>query len=254
MFTIFAVTAIGLALLIAYELRSAEFVEFLAGPGFRRGLGYIVAGLALTFGLNVLSASIRPLLPTLMPLVDLPLWASAILCVLVAELVNYWLHRLGHGWLWSLHFAHHVEEKYTVLLGAQAHALEVSFRGVIIAVVLPLIGFPVAAVEIYLSFFVLGAWYQHSIHDYSLGWLDWVIVNPAYHRLHHAKTKMCNYGATIVLWDLVFNTYERPLPNVHELEIGIAGWAAPYGFWAEFLYPFRRRARAADPRVTRTPA
>lgn len=247
---IFLVTAGGLLLLIALELRSAEFVEDTLGCRARllRALCYIVVGLALSYVLQRFGELVTSHVPALWSLESSPV-AGVVACVMVGELLNYWFHRLGHGPLWCLHFAHHVEERFSVFLGAQAHAGEVLLRGVVVGVSLAGLGFSAQTVEIYLSFFVLGAFYQHSTHDYSLGPLDWFLVNPSYHRVHHAKDEQGNYGATIVTWDLVFGTYVRP-ERARELPLGISGWSGSYGYWSELLHPLRRlRARGPGRRT-----
>jgi sterol desaturase/sphingolipid hydroxylase (fatty acid hydroxylase superfamily) len=240
----FVVTVGGLLILVALELRSPDFVRDTLGTRARlaRGLCYVVVGVGLAGLLQLFGAHVSSRLPALLAL-ELSLPVAVFACVMVGELINYWFHRLGHGPLWCVHFAHHVEERFSVFLGAQAHAGEVVLRGLVVGVSLALLGFSSAAVEIYLTFFVLGASYQHSAHDYSLGPLDMFIVSPAYHRVHHAKEKRGNYGATIVTWDLVFGTFVRP-ERAGELELGISGWTGPYGYWDEFRHPFRRTRQA----------
>src|SRR5262249_28511029 len=59
-------------------------------------------------------------IPSLWP-AALPLWASAVLAVLVADLTSYWWHRLQHttgeSWLWRLHSVHHSPRHYDFWMG-----------------------------------------------------------------------------------------------------------------------------------------
>ncbi len=61
----------------------------------------------------------------------------------------------------------------------------------------------------------------------SLGWVDKIFNTPANHRMHHSnspKHKDVNMGASLMIWDLLFGTYQKPerIPGY-----GIAGKSAP---------------------------
>src|SRR5262249_52862003 len=58
----------------------------------------------------------------------LPLWASAVAAVLVADLTSYWWHRLQHttgeSWLWRIHSVHHSPRHFDFWMGARVHPLD----------------------------------------------------------------------------------------------------------------------------------
>ncbi|MCB9649854.1 MAG: sterol desaturase family protein [Deltaproteobacteria bacterium] len=117
------------------------------------------------------------------------------------------------------------------------HALEVVLSGTLMSAILVLLGFSAPVVQVYLLFYSLANTYQHSAFDLSLGWLDKVIVNPAYHRYHHAVGSRTNYGNTLTVWDVVFRTAQWPVDHhAPDVEIGIGDGPEPYGFLAELGY------------------
>ena len=76
---------------------------------------------------------------------------------------------------------------------------------------LPLVGFdPVAilAVEV-ISFFL--AYIQHTTIIPKLGFLEWFMVTPSHHRVHHATNPQYldkNYGNTLIIFDRLFGTFQ----------------------------------------------
>jgi sterol desaturase/sphingolipid hydroxylase (fatty acid hydroxylase superfamily) len=238
----FAWIFIPLGLLFVLEIYSDEFVKrVLKTPQRRaRALWYFASNAIVALGLREFNDATRQFLPDLLDW-HAPVVAGAISCILAAEFFNYWFHRLGHGILWRFHFVHHRDEVYSMALGTQAHVVEILLRGIILSALLSLLGFSMLSVDVYMIFFVVGAAYQHSNRDYSLGPVDYFMVTPRAHRYHHAKDKHINFGATIILWDLMFGTYQWPnAVEARQLPIGIRDTGEPYGFWQELIHPFRR--------------
>ncbi|MDX2224256.1 MAG: sterol desaturase family protein [Rhodospirillaceae bacterium] len=146
-------------------------------------------------------------------------WASAIVCIVVVDLLYYWDHRLGHAvrGLWAVyHSVHHSSPSFD-----QSTAFRISFVDQFIVPVfyLPAVvaGFDpwliVAAQSLVLA-------YQSWIHTEMigrLGWLDLIVNTPSNHRVHHGAQpcyRDMNYGGILMIWDHLFGTYraetERP--------------------------------------------
>src|SRR5205823_10017122 len=103
-------------------------------------------------------------------------------------------------------------------------------------------GFSKSVAAAYLLFYSFAKVYQHSAHRYTLGPLDYLIISPPYHRLHHAVGSRCNYGISVTLFDLLFGTARWPAAEVvpGETKYGIArDEQLPFGFWPEMLYFLR---------------
>jgi sterol desaturase/sphingolipid hydroxylase (fatty acid hydroxylase superfamily) len=146
---------------------------------------------------------------------ELPTVAKIALGLVLVDFLLYWVHRAMHAsaLLWRTHAWHHsVEELYwfsgfrTSLTHAFLYAIPqiaVSFY------ILGLVGMQLAAAS------ATGIFFQYFIHsscDVRLGRLEWLVVTPRTHRLHHARGELRgrNLGMFLTLWDRAFGTYVDP--------------------------------------------
>jgi sterol desaturase/sphingolipid hydroxylase (fatty acid hydroxylase superfamily) len=243
----------GLAVLVALEARGEGFrrgaFDRVDGARPRRNWAFLIAALAAGSTVQHIGAALPKVLPALIDWSGHPL-LELLACFLVAELVGWGLHYVKHvhPWLWRFHFSHHRETHYDVWLVTHTHGLEVVISGTLMSALLVLAGFTAPAVQVYLLFYSLANTYQHSGFDLTLGWLDKVIVNPAYHRYHHAVGSRTNYGNTLTVWDVVFRTAQWPADHrAPDVEIGLGDGPEPYGFWAELGYFAAPEAPAVAP-------
>lgn len=221
---------------------------FLDARRMRRNVAYLVTGLGAGLLLHWLVESIAPRLPTLTW--QAPMWVQLVGVFLFAELLSWVLHWAKHenDFMWRLHCQHHRDDRFTPWLVANTYAPEMVLSGVTISCFVLAAGFHPFALDVYLLFYAIANLYQHSSLPYSLGVLDRVIVNPAYHRQHHGGARL-NYGSTLSVWDWVFRTIAWPKDRHDATEpLAVEASPEPFGFVAEMLYPFRpaRWARPAD--------
>jgi sterol desaturase/sphingolipid hydroxylase (fatty acid hydroxylase superfamily) len=203
----------------------------------RRNLAFLVAGLGAGLLLHRTLTFLAPLLPKLVW--QGPLWVQIPGVFLIAELFNWALHWAKHknAYLWRFHCQHHREDHYTVWLITHTYAPEVLLSGTIIGSVIIVAGFDPWVLDLYLLFYSLVNLYQHSAHPYSLGWLDSIIINPAYHRHHHGGDQV-NFGSTLSVWDWVFGTVAWPKDRFVAINPPpIEASPEPFGFVDEMLYP-----------------
>ena len=53
--------------------------------------------------------------------------------------------------------------------------------------------------------------WEHTNIDVNIGLLRYLIITPAYHRVHHStEHSRTNFGTTFSLWDRMFATYHDP--------------------------------------------
>lgn len=241
--------------LLGSELRNRTLRIELTRPSARRrrNVSYLIASLATMVALQIVSAYVRSLVPSFVDWSTVPVLQVAA-CFLVAELFYWAVHFVKHvsSTLWRFHFQHHRERHFDMWLVAHVHGFEVLVGSAIAAALLAALGFELWVIQLYMLFFSLANFYQHSSHDLSLGWLDHIIVNPAYHRIHHGVTERGNYGHTLTVWDVVFRTARWPVPG-EVVATGIEENGEPFGFWTEMLYPFApsfaQRLAARRPRT-----
>jgi sterol desaturase/sphingolipid hydroxylase (fatty acid hydroxylase superfamily) len=63
---------------------------------------------------------------------------------------------------------------------------------------------------------VYGTW-VHTQTVKSMGFLEYILVTPSHHRVHHAcniKYLDKNMGMCLIIWDKIFGTFQKEDPNI----------------------------------------
>ena len=238
---LFGILSLAIPLvLIGLELTSKDYrdVTFRDPKRMARNWSYLLASVIVINCVKHLNLWMVPHLPVLHS-IELPLWLDIVGCIFFAEFLNYGLHYAKHKseFLWKFHFQHHIESKYNIWLVTHTHGLEVMISGTFLATLCTVAGFSPLALSVFLLIYNGVKTYQHSTHNYSLGWLDHIIINPAMHRLHHAIGMDVNFGSMLTVYDHLFGTIAFP-DDVSEEDIvlGIEDHGEPFGFTKEMLY------------------
>ena len=249
------------ALLIA----AAVFIPFerLAGlhprqRTFRRGwasdvLSFFMNGLLLYAVLMLVLARIDAIAAVSVPALRLwvesrPLWAQAILAVVIGDLGVYGIHRLEHRvpWLWRFHAVHHSAEEMDWLVGLRFHPVDLLLLRVASLGPLMALHMSSAAIGMYIA---ISAWQSYLVHAnvrLPYGPLRWVLVSPEFHHWHHGAEREAfdkNFASVVACWDVVFGTVHLPRGR-GPLRYGVEE-PVPEGWVNRFFHPFRRRASGA---------
>ena len=134
-----------------------------------------------------------------------------VLTFVTIDFIYYWYHRCSHRvrFLWAVHMNHHSSEEMNFSV-----ALRQAWFGPITKIpffmLMPLIGFdPIitaAAGIISTLWGVLG----HTQWIKRLGPLEYILVTPSSHRVHHGSNEEYidkNYGNLLIIWDRIFGTF-----------------------------------------------
>jgi sterol desaturase/sphingolipid hydroxylase (fatty acid hydroxylase superfamily) len=176
---------------------------------------------------------------------ELPLVVQLPVIMLSADFFQYWAHRAFHRipWLWNFHAVHHSAQSMDWMSGARMHFLEIILMRSITALPVLALGFAPLAVEIY----VLVAYVYTTLIHANIGWrlplIHHFLVTPQFHHWHHGAEKEAidvNFAIHFPLYDRLFGTYYLP-KNEWPKGYGIEGHPVPQGYWAQLLYPFRRK-------------
>ncbi|PVZ42905.1 sterol desaturase/sphingolipid hydroxylase (fatty acid hydroxylase superfamily) [Pseudomonas sp. CC120222-01a] len=176
-----------------------------------------------------------------------------LLAFVLYDLCYYWLHRLGHerNILWAAHSVHHQSEEYNLTTALRQTSSGFIFSW-IFYLPLALIGVPPVVFITVASLNLLYQFWVHTRHIPKLGWLEWVLITPSNHRVHHAQNPAYldrNYGGVFIIWDRLFGTFkEEDLaePVVFGVTTPLASWNplwANLQFYAQ-LYSDARRTRS----------
>lgn len=142
-----------------------------------------------------------------------PIWAIAILGIILRDFTDYWTHRVMHTkWGWATHAAHHSDTHVNAFTSLRIHFLEVIVVTAGYVLLLTWLQMP-HAIPFAILFHALHNVYVHLDVDIDHGPLKLLIASPAFHRWHHADVEEAhgkNLANVIPLWDKLFGTYYYP--------------------------------------------
>jgi sterol desaturase/sphingolipid hydroxylase (fatty acid hydroxylase superfamily) len=156
-----------------------------------------------------------------------------VLCYLVvADLGHYWIHRLmHHEYLWRIHKWHHAPDYMYWLMGVRATLPQQVLVNLPYIVAYSFLGLsPWWMVLAVGAGHVLQNDWMHLNVTWRSSWLEWLIVTPRYHHVHHSDQPehyRANLAALFTAWDRVFGTYVNPGELRNELSFGIGERVPP---------------------------
>lgn len=165
-------------------------------------------------------------LSLLAPLHELGSFTKIALATLITDFLNYWIHYYMHkySWYWKAHVHHHRVENLYWFSGLRAsfgHYVSFILSRVTVGIVL----FNLSSGELffYLSFGLITNFYQHTNARIGHRWVEWILVTPRVHRLHHASNgrRLKNLATIFSFWDRMFGTYVDPETHPADYELGV---------------------------------
>ena len=165
--------------------------------------------------------------PAFSALSELPLAARFMLYLIVADFGHYWIHRFMHTrHAWRIHKWHHAPCYMYWLAGARGSFLQT------ILVNIPYI-FAEGLVRLAPWWMGLAIIMKNSLQNdwmhinvrWGARWLEWIVVTPRYHHIHHSddpRHYKANLAALFPIWDHLFGTYVDPDGEPEKLTFGIA--------------------------------
>ncbi|WEK38144.1 MAG: sterol desaturase family protein [Candidatus Pseudobacter hemicellulosilyticus] len=165
------------------------------------------------------------------------LWFFLLLCT---DFCWYWYHRLAHevNIFWAAHVVHHQSEDYNYTVSARITVFQAFLRTGFWAV-LPLIGFPASMITSILLVHGLYPFFVHTRLIGKMGILEYFLVTPSHHRVHHASNEAYldkNYGDVFIIWDKLFGTFQKEEKDI-TIKYGLTHPLNSYSFlWQHFHY------------------
>ena len=146
---------------------------------------------------------------------NLPILIRITLYLVLADFGYYWAHRLMHTrTLWRIHKWHHFPNYMYWLAGGRAtipHEFLIQTPYILAAPILePAPWWVYTLVVIYL--YLTNDW-EHLNVSWGGRWLEWLIVTPRFHHIHHSSNPNhynFNIGMVFTFWDRLFGTYLDP--------------------------------------------
>ena len=204
--------------------RSVNFLHDLAYTiYYRSGIGRL-----FTLGLiGVVVYWVEPVLQVLEwnLLDEIPMIPRLLIWLVIADFINYWVHRLQHtnSFLWAFHSTHHSQEELTFASAGRFHPLDNFNTTLLFLIPAAILGARpenLIPVSIVLSISVA---LQHTQVPWRLGPFYRVFVTPHFHSFHHSKSSPhSNFGGFFSVWDYMFGTVktaEHPAQDLGLIDI-----------------------------------
>ena len=144
---------------------------------------------------------------------------------LLQDFAYYLHHVVDHSSrvFWAVHITHHNSEKFNITTGFRSPVFQPLYRYLFFSP-LAFIGFnPWHIMTAYAVFQIHGTW-VHTQTVKKLGFLEWFLVTPSHHRVHHACNDRYldrNMGMGLIIWDRIFGTFEKEDPTYEPVKFGI---------------------------------
>lgn len=165
------------------------------------------------------------------------LYFIAFVCI---DFASYWNHRLNHGInvFWNRHVIHHSSEEFNLACALRQSISNLIGFGALFLLPAALLGVPQNIITVLAPLHLFGQFWYHTRHIKKLGWLEYIIVTPSQHRVHHAINPEYidkNLGAIFSVWDRLFGTFQEELDDVP----CVYGTLKPVNTWNPILINFQ---------------
>lgn len=146
-------------------------------------------------------------------------WLVWLVAFIVIDFAGYWNHRLSHkvNFFWNQHVIHHSSEEFNLACALRQSISNLIGYFPLLLVPAALVGVPYKVIAILGPIHLFGQFWYHTQHIGKMGWLEYVIVTPSQHRVHHAINPEYidkNLGQILNIWDRLFGTFQKELPEV----------------------------------------
>lgn len=159
-------------------------------------------------------------------------WLLYVIAFFALDFAGYWIHRLAHSinFFWNNHIVHHSSEEYN-LACALRQSISVYVKiYVVLLIPAALLGVPEKVIAVVAPLHLFAQFWYHTRHIGKMGFLEYIIVTPAHHRVHHAINPEYldkNYGQIFIFWDKMFGTYQEEqatIPAVYGVTRPVRTW------------------------------
>ncbi|MFK7978686.1 MAG: sterol desaturase family protein [Saprospiraceae bacterium] len=143
-------------------------------------------------------------------------WLVYLLSFIAIDFASYWSHRLNHSIniFWNRHVVHHSSEEFNLAVALRQSISGFVSLGFIFLFPAALLGLPPKVIGVIAPLHLFMQFWYHTEHIGKLGWLEYIIVTPSQHRVHHAINPIYldrNLSAIFCVWDRVFGTFQEEL-------------------------------------------
>ena len=171
----------------------------------------------------------------------LSLYIVAFICI---DFASYWSHRLNHkiNIFWNQHVIHHSSEEFNLACALRQSFSDLLGYTALFLIPAAVLGVPQQVITLLAPLHLFGQFWYHTQHIGKLGILEYFLVTPSQHRVHHAINPVYidkNLAAIFCVWDRWFGTFQEEL----EGEPPIYGVLKPVHTWNPLIINYQHLFR-----------
>ena len=172
-----------------------------------------------SLGLAVVIIS-YPFLVNYLALVEIQAtWLVYVLGFIAIDFAGYWSHRLNHSVnvFWNTHVIHHSSEEFNLACALRQSISNIVGIYSLFLIPAAFLGIPSDVINIIAPAHLFLQFWYHTQHVPKMGWLEYAIITPSQHRVHHAINPEYldkNLGQIFPWWDRMFGTFQEELDDV----------------------------------------
>ncbi|WP_127018365.1 sterol desaturase family protein [Flagellimonas beolgyonensis] len=146
-------------------------------------------------------------------------WLVWVVAFIALDFAGYWNHRLSHhiNFFWNQHVIHHSSEEFNLACALRQPISNLLGYYALLLIPAALFGVPNTVIAVLAPIHLFAQFWYHTRHIGKMGWLEYVIVTPSQHRVHHAINREYidkNLGQIFCVWDRMFGTFQEELDDV----------------------------------------
>ncbi|MFS4449285.1 sterol desaturase family protein [Maribacter sp. 2307UL18-2] len=146
-------------------------------------------------------------------------WLVWLVAFLVIDFAGYWNHRLSHkvNFFWNQHVIHHSSEEFNLACALRQSISNLIGYFPLLLIPAALVGVPNKVIAILAPIHLFAQFWYHTQHIGKMGWLEYVIITPSQHRVHHAINPEYidkNLGQILCVWDRWFGTFQEEQDDI----------------------------------------
>jgi sterol desaturase/sphingolipid hydroxylase (fatty acid hydroxylase superfamily) len=146
-------------------------------------------------------------------------WLVWVVAFIALDFAGYWNHRLSHhvNFFWNQHVIHHSSEEFNLACALRQPISNLLGYFALLLIPAAFLGVPHQVIAVLAPIHLFAQFWYHTQHIGKMGWLEYVIVTPSQHRVHHAINAEYidkNLGQIFCVWDRMFGTFQEELDEV----------------------------------------
>jgi sterol desaturase/sphingolipid hydroxylase (fatty acid hydroxylase superfamily) len=159
-------------------------------------------------------------------------WLTYVIAFFALDLKGYLVHRIDHriNFFWNSHIIHHSSEEFNLACALRQSISSFFLLFSFFLIPAAIVGVPATVIAVVAPLHLFAQFWYHTRHIGKMGFLEYIIVTPSHHRVHHAINPEYidkNYSQIFIFWDKLFGTFQEELadqPPVYGITRPVSTW------------------------------